>query len=231
MNKIFLNNVGDLAEAQRASFYHFLSTGITEELTNFPNPFIAKIRVAGRRKKVPCLVYLYTNNIKLKGPNYNLTTCLKLDLSYTIQLYIAGEYSYPMDERKSPRKINVNEFSEVTTTGIKTSLNRIRIKQDIFFGELPLMTEEGTFVISGCERVVISQIIRSPGIYFRKEFGTGRKTNYTATIISNKGPWTKVILDDKEKVLFDEKTEKFVKKKNQNTMKKMMIFLSVFIFN
>ena len=213
MNKIFLNNVGDLAEAQRASFYHFLSTGITEELTNFPNPFIAKIRVAGRRKKVPCLVYLYTNNIKLKGPNYNLTTCLKLDLSYTIQLYIAGEYSYPMDERKSSRKINGSEFSEVSTTGIKTSLNRVRIKQDIFFGELPLMTEEGTFVISGCERVVISQIIRSPGIYFRKEFGTGRKTNYTATIISNKGPWTKVILDDKEKVLFDEKTEKFVKKK------------------
>ena len=59
------------------------------------------------------------------------------------------------------------------------------------------MTEEGTFVISGCERIIISQIIRSPGIYFRKEFGTSRKINYTATIISNKGPWTKIILDQK----------------------------------
>ena len=47
-----------------------------------------------------------------------------------------------------------------------------------------LMTE-GTFVISGCERIIISQIIRSPGIYFRK-FNTSRKINYTATIISNK---------------------------------------------
>jgi DNA-directed RNA polymerase subunit beta len=61
------------------------------------------------------------------------------------------------------------------------------------------MTEEGTFIVNGCERIVISQIIRSPGIYFRKEFGTKRKTVYTATIISNKGLWTKFVLDKKEK--------------------------------
>lgn len=99
MNKVFINNIGDLAEAQRASYYRFLSTGISEELTNFPNPFIAKIRVSGR-KKLPCLVYLYPNEIKLKGPNYNIDTCLKRDMSYTIQLYISGEYSYPMDQKK-----------------------------------------------------------------------------------------------------------------------------------
>jgi hypothetical protein len=57
MNKLFVNNIGDLAEAQRASFYRFLSLGISEELSNFPNPFIAKIRISGR-KKLPCLVYL-----------------------------------------------------------------------------------------------------------------------------------------------------------------------------
>ena len=57
MNKIFVNNIGDLAEAQRASFYRFLSVGISEELVNFPNPFIARIKVSGR-KKAPCLVYL-----------------------------------------------------------------------------------------------------------------------------------------------------------------------------
>ena len=45
MNKLFTNNIGDLAEAQRASFYRFLSKGISEELTNFPNPFLAKIKV------------------------------------------------------------------------------------------------------------------------------------------------------------------------------------------
>jgi hypothetical protein len=60
MNKIFVNNIGDLGEAQRASFYSFLSTGISQELQTFPNPFLAKIRVLGK-KKVPCFVYIYPN--------------------------------------------------------------------------------------------------------------------------------------------------------------------------
>ena len=42
MNKLFVNNIGDLAEAQRASFYRFLSLGISEELSNFPNPLLLK---------------------------------------------------------------------------------------------------------------------------------------------------------------------------------------------
>ena len=50
----------------------------------------------------------------------------------------------------------------------KNHQTEIRVKQDLFFCEIPLMTEEGTFIISGCERIIISQIIRSPGIYFRK---------------------------------------------------------------
>jgi DNA-directed RNA polymerase subunit beta len=106
-------------------------------------------------------------------------------MSYTIQLYVSSEYSYPLQE------INKNKSYDIVES------KRAKIKQDIFFGELPLMTEDGTFIISGCERIIISQIIRSPGIYFRKEFGVGRKINYTATIISNKGPWTKIILDQK----------------------------------
>ena len=199
MNKLFVNNIGDLAEAQRASFYRFLSLGISEELSNFPNPFIAKIRISGR-KKLPCLVYLYPNEIKLKGPNHNLETCLKKDLSYTIQLYIPGEYSYPSIQLKKDVNLSksINENAENSLSKILRN-KRIRIKQDIFFGEIPLMTEEGTFIISGCERVVISQIIRSPGIYFRKEFTMSGKTIYGATVISNKGLWTKFILDLKPK--------------------------------
>ena len=136
-NKLFVNNIGDLAEAQRASFYRFLSLGISEELSNFPNPFIAKIRISVR-KKLPCLVYLYPNEIKLKGPNHNLETCLRKDLSYTIQLYVPGEYSYPSIQLK--KDVNVSKSSSKN--------KRIRIKQDIFFCEIPLMTEEGTFIIS-----------------------------------------------------------------------------------
>ena len=198
MNKIFVNNIGDLAEAQRASFYRFLFKGISEELINFPNPFITKIKVAGR-KKLPCLVYLYTNEIKLKGPNCTIDTCLKRDLSYAIQLYVPGEYSYSIEQKTEEISDIKNDLVLSIKTIKRNKLKRIRVKQDIFFGEIPLMTEEGTFIISGCERIVISQIIRSPGIYFRKEFGTKRKTIYTATVISNKGLWTKFVLDKKEK--------------------------------
>ena len=187
MNKIFVNNIGDLSEAQRASFYRFLAKGISDELINFTNPFSAKIRVLGR-KKVTCLVYLYLNDLKLKGPNYNLDTCLKRDMTYSIQLFIPCEYSYSLESNSE-----LSLLSEKTNN--KNKIKKIRIKQDLFFGEIPLITEEGTFIINGCERIVISQIIRSPGIYFRKEFGAIRKTIYTATIISNKGLWTKFILD------------------------------------
>ena len=201
MNKIFVNNIGDLAEAQRASFFRFLSNGISEELANFPNPFLTKIKVSGR-KKWTCLVYLYINQIKLNGPNTSIETCLTKDLTYAIQLYVSGEYSYCSD-----LKINETFVDFIETEQNQLSLlikppaphlKRIHVKQDIFFGEIPLMTEEGTFIISGCERIIISQIIRSPGIYFRKEFGTARRTIYTATIISNKGLWTKFVLDQKE---------------------------------
>ena len=181
MNKIFISNIGDLAESQKASFYRFLSKGISEELANFPNPFLSKVKI-NSRKKVSCLVYLYPNDIKLKGPNFNIETCLRRDMTYSIQLYVPGEYSYITDSKTEPLKLSQKS-------------KEIRVKQDIFFGEIPLMTEEGTFIISGCERIIISQIIRSPGIYFRKEFNNSRKPIYTATVISNRGVWTKIILD------------------------------------
>ena len=204
MNKIFVNNIGDLSEAQRASYYRFLSSGISEELSHFPNPFFARVKIPSKRKKVSCLVYLYPNEIKLKGPGANIDSCLKRDISYTIQLYISAEYSYSVaDFLNKPENQALQISNKLLEEDIEKPeisenvVKHTRIKQDIFFGEIPLMTEEGTFIINGCERVVISQIIRSPGVYFRKEFGfsSKKKVHYTATVISNKGLWTKFTLD------------------------------------
>jgi len=219
MNKIFINNVGDLGESQRASFYKFLSTGISEEFSNFPNPFLAKLKIPTRitKRNLNSFIYLYPNEIKLKGPNLNIDNCLKRDISYTIQLYIPSEYSYFFDDTLDIKNLEYFDKSFLLNQTIKiidennNSLKRIRIKQDIFFGEIPLMTEEGTFIISGCERIIISQIIRSPGIYFRKEFGTTRKINYTAILISNKGLWTKFFLDEKKENKKIEKDRIFIK--------------------
>ena len=116
-------------------------------------------------------------------------------MTYSIQLFIPAEYAYPIESKADMAFFN-EKLPELGSNSLK--LNKVRIKQDLFFGEIPLITEEGTFVINGCERIVISQIIRSPGVYFRKEFGTIRKTIYTATIISNKGLWTKFVLDQCE---------------------------------
>jgi len=214
MNKLFVNNIGDLAEAQRASFYRFLSLGISEELSNFPNPFIAKIRISGR-KKLPCLVYLYPVEIKLKGPNFSIDSCLKRDMSYSIQIYIPGEYSYTIENKNELENKNLTKSFKV---------KKIQIQQDIFFGEIPLMTEEGTFLINGCERVIISQIIRSPGVYFRKEFSTSRKTIYTATVISNKGLWNKFYL---EKSSLEKKDLKKIKKNLSSIEGKDRIYLKL----
>ena len=219
MNKIFLNNVGDLAEVQRSSFYRFLAKGIEEELLSLQNPFSAKIKAPTRLKKksISCLVYLYTNEIKLKGPTVEIESALRRDLTYAIQLYVSGEYSYTFEKEldtlfptssaftakskksKISRKILKNKgnvsVAQNSVGALSNAVDKVRVKQDIFLGEIPLMTEEGTFIINGCERVIISQVIRSPGIYFQKEFGTNGKATYTATIISNKGSWTKVYLD------------------------------------
>ena len=190
--KLFISNIGDLAEAQRASYFAFLSSGITEEISQFVNPFVSIVRI-DRGVELNCLVYLSPYEVRIKIPQTTLTDCFERDLSYTIEMYVGAEYCYPIDESKDfvdPKKLaNLKEKYQLKEGGPQT-----RVKQDIFLGEIPLMTEEGTFVISGCERIVISQIIRSPGIYFRKEFGTST-TIYTATIISNKGLWTKFIYD------------------------------------
>jgi len=65
-------------------------------------------------------------------------------------------------------------------------------KIPILFGELPLMTNRATFIINGYERIIINQIIRSPGIYFSKN-----NLNYTATLIPNSGSWLKFSINKK----------------------------------
>jgi len=62
-------------------------------------------------------------------------------------------------------------------------------EQDVFMGEIPLMTDSGSFIINGAERVIVNQLIRSPGIYFGSEEYGGNKTLYNYRIIPNRGSW------------------------------------------
>lgn len=69
--------------------------------------------------------------------------------------------------------------------------------KDCYIAEIPLITQDGTFYINGCERVVVSQIIRSPGVYFNKKFDTSsREIFYTCLLISDQRNWTKFQLPE-----------------------------------
>ncbi|HBQ28066.1 MAG TPA: DNA-directed RNA polymerase subunit beta [Desulfotomaculum sp.] len=73
-------------------------------------------------------------------------------------------------------------------------------EQEIFMGDFPLMTEKGTFVINGAERVVVNQLIRSPGVYFAEQIDLSGKKLYTATIIPNRGAWLEFETDVNDQI-------------------------------
>jgi DNA-directed RNA polymerase subunit beta len=85
------------------------------------------------------------------------------------------------------------EFMNMTTGEIKS--------QTVFMGDFPLMTERGTFIINGTERVVVSQLVRSPGVYFeRTPDKTSDKDIYTAKIIPSRGAWLEFEIDKRDMV-------------------------------
>ena len=96
-------------------------------------------------------------------PKYSVEECKERDVNYA-----------------APLKVNVRLTNKQTG----------EVKQtDIYMGEFPLMTEHGTFVINGAERVIVSQIIRSPGMYYSSDIDKSGKKTYAATVIPYRGAW------------------------------------------
>ncbi len=73
-------------------------------------------------------------------------------------------------------------------------------EQEVFLGDMPLMTESGTFIINGVERVIVSQLVRSPSIYFKKEFDKNGRPVVTGEVIPNKGTWLEYEIDARDVV-------------------------------
>ena len=70
--------------------------------------------------------------------------------------------------------------------------------QEVFFGDFPLMTEQGTFIINGAERVIVSQLVRSPGVYFHGKIDKNGKEGFASTVIPNRGAWLEMEVDAKD---------------------------------
>lgn len=107
--------------------------------------------------------------------------------------FTLGEPKYAVEECKerdvtysAPLKVSVRLFSKETGE-IKES--------EVFMGDFPLMTVNGTFIINGAERVIVSQLVRSPGVYYNESIDTSGKKLYNATVIPNRGAWLELETD------------------------------------
>ena len=100
---------------------------------------------------------------------------------------------YPVEECKE-RDVNFAAPLRVTVRLTNKATGEVK-ENEIFMGDFPLMTETGTFVINGAERVIVSQIIRSPGMYYSSEIDKAGKKTYATTVIPYRGAWLEYEVD------------------------------------
>ncbi|MEB3206618.1 MAG: DNA-directed RNA polymerase subunit beta [Vampirovibrionales bacterium] len=120
------------------------------------------------------------------------------DYTGRLELYFLPEYSFD-NPKYTVEEARLHEATYSKQLRIKMRLvNRDtgEIKeQEAYIGEIPMMTDRGTFIINGAERVVVSQLVRSPGIYYKKEMALNGKRTFNATLIPNRGAWLKIETD------------------------------------
>jgi DNA-directed RNA polymerase subunit beta len=113
-------------------------------------------------------------NYKLKRPKYDVDEAKRRDSTYAVQMYV-------------PTRLINKETGEIK-------------EQEVFIGDLPLMTDRGTFIINGAERVIVNQIVRSPGVYYKSETDKNGRRTYSASLIPNRGAWLKFETDKNDLV-------------------------------
>jgi DNA-directed RNA polymerase subunit beta len=115
------------------------------------------------------------SNPRFEDPKNSIDECKMRDFTYSAPLFVTAEF------------IN-NETGEIKS-------------QTVFMGDFPLMTDKGTFVINGTERVVVSQLVRSPGVYFERTLDkTSDKDVYTSKVIPSRGAWLEFEIDKRDMV-------------------------------
>jgi DNA-directed RNA polymerase subunit beta len=113
---------------------------------------------------------LSAKHYKIKQPKYTLAEARRRETTYSVRVYTFAQLVY------------LNGSNEKT-------------ENEVLLCDIPLMTNEGTFLVNGIERVIINQIVRSPGIYYKTEIDKQNYRYYTASLISNRGTWVKFEID------------------------------------
>ncbi len=112
--------------------------------------------------------------------------------------YSLGEPKYVVEESKE-RDVNYAAPLRVKVRLLNKETGEVK-EQDVFMGDFPLMTDTGTFIINGAERVIVSQLVRSPSVYYSGKIDKNGKKGYTATVIPNRGAWLEYETDAKDVV-------------------------------
>ena len=124
----------------------------------------------------------YTGNLILEFVNYHIGDTLKYD-----------------EDEARERDANYSAPLKVKVRLINKETGEVK-EQEVFMGDLPLMTENGTFIINGAERVVVSQLVRSPGVYYVESIDKTGKRLYSSTVIPNRGAWLEYETDSNDVV-------------------------------
>ncbi|WP_102349396.1 DNA-directed RNA polymerase subunit beta [Bacillus sp. Marseille-P3661] len=112
--------------------------------------------------------------------------------------YSLGEPKYSVSEAKQ-RDVTYSAPLRVKVRLLNKETGEVK-EQDVFMGDFPLMTETGTFIINGAERVIVSQLVRSPSVYYSGKIDKNGKRGFTATVIPNRGAWLEYETDAKDVV-------------------------------
>ncbi|TDM19885.1 DNA-directed RNA polymerase subunit beta [Macrococcoides canis] len=120
------------------------------------------------------------------------------NLSLEFVDYKLGEPKYDLDESKN-RDATYAAPLRVKVRLIIKETGEVK-EQEVFMGDFPLMTDTGTFVINGAERVIVSQLVRSPSVYFNDKVDKNGKVSFGATVIPNRGAWLEYETDAKDVV-------------------------------
>ncbi len=150
--------------------------------SNFRRPASigSRRKVSARHSRRSRPIKDFTGNLILEfgehslgEPKYSIEECRERDMTYSAPLRVRV-------------RLITAESGEIK--GIPD--------QEIFMGDFPLMTDKGTFMINGAERVIVSQLVRSPGVYYSQDSDTNSRPTYNATIIPNRGAWIEFETDN-----------------------------------
>ena len=120
------------------------------------------------------------------------------NLSLEFVDYSLGESKYPIEEAKE-RDVTYSAPLRVKVRLINHQTGEVK-EQEVFMGDFPLMTDTGTFIINGAERVIVSQLVRSPSVYYNDKIDKNGKRGLTATVIPNRGAWLEFETDARDVV-------------------------------